>query len=310
MPRFSVLVPAYNAEATLRETLDSISAQTMDDWECVVVDDGSADDTAAIVSSYESGDPRFRLLRQENRGAAGAYRTAAAAATADLFVICAADDLLLPEHLATMDDLIARNPECGIFSCNGEFLDDASGDLRIAYAGGEWEHERSLSLDEVIHECFFSVGAILRRSVYELTGGHRPGVYVDDYDLWLRAMARGVIHRYTPCILAVHRVSDFQQSADSRRLWQSDIEVYRHLIAKGYVPPESIPAIEQSIRRRTEWLEGFEVAEAFERQARTLREGVERRVGSRWAEPAMKAIHAISWITRPVRRALARRRAC
>ena len=80
------------------------------------------------------------------------------------------------------------------------------------YAGEEWQVARSLSLEQVVEECFFSVGVAFRRRVLDVAGGHRTGVYVDDYDLWLRAMARGARHLYTPQVLALHRVSSFQQS--------------------------------------------------------------------------------------------------
>ncbi|HZL05326.1 MAG TPA: glycosyltransferase, partial [Coriobacteriia bacterium] len=92
MPRFSVIVPAYNATATVRETLDALEAQEFRDWECVVVDDGSTDDTATIISEYAERDSRFKLVQQANTGTAGAYRTGVEQARADLIVICAADD--------------------------------------------------------------------------------------------------------------------------------------------------------------------------------------------------------------------------
>lgn len=313
-PRFSVVVPAYNASATLDETLGSIAAQTFPDWECVVVDDGSVDGTAAIVRERSVLDPRFRLVQQENRGTAGAYRTGVAEAFADLLVICSADDLLLPAHLETMDRLISAHPECGIFSSNGQYLDDATGNRRPAYADEEWRTERSLTLEQVIRQCFFSVGAVFRRSVYEITGGHRPGVYVDDYDLWLRAMASGVRHCYTPDVLSVHRVSDFQQSADVRRVWRADVSAYEYLKAEYELPESALAVIDETIADRLEWVDKYpEILErqavelALEQQAIALRARVERLVGPKHADGALRLIHAVSWITRPFRKVLARR---
>lgn len=315
MPHFSVLVPAYNASSTIRETLDSIRAQTFTDWECVVVDDGSADDTAQIVAEYAEQDQRFRLIRQENRGAAGAYRTAVSGAHSDLLIICSADDLLLPAHMVTMEDLIRRNPSCGIFSSNGEYLDDDTGEREVVYVSEEWQEERSLSIEQVILQCFFSVGAVFRREVYELTGGHRPGVYVDDYDLWLRAMAKGMLHRYTPEVLSVHRVSSFQQSADVVRVWRSDIAVYEHLREENELSPGASAALEAAIAERAQRIEEYPaemerraVQEVMEQQAGTLRGRVERIVGPRHADRVLRVIHSVSWITRPARRFLAKPR--
>ncbi|MFI9272911.1 glycosyltransferase family 2 protein [Kitasatospora sp. NPDC052896] len=74
-PRLSVVVPIYNVERYLEECLDSIAAQTFDDFECVMVDDGSTDGSAAIAERYAAEDARFRLVRQENKGLGAARNT-------------------------------------------------------------------------------------------------------------------------------------------------------------------------------------------------------------------------------------------
>ncbi|MEZ0089295.1 glycosyltransferase family 2 protein [Streptacidiphilus sp. EB129] len=74
-PRLSVVVPIYNVESYLQECLDSIAAQTFDALECVMVDDGSTDGSAAIAEAYAEADPRFRLVRQENQGLGAARNT-------------------------------------------------------------------------------------------------------------------------------------------------------------------------------------------------------------------------------------------
>jgi glycosyltransferase involved in cell wall biosynthesis len=74
-PRLSVVVPIYNVERYLQECLDSIAAQTFDDFECVLVDDGSTDGSAAIAEAYAAKDARFRLVQQENKGLGAARNT-------------------------------------------------------------------------------------------------------------------------------------------------------------------------------------------------------------------------------------------
>jgi glycosyltransferase involved in cell wall biosynthesis len=308
MPRFSVIVPAYNASATLAETLDAMLGQVYLDWECIVVDDGSTDETAAIAQSYCDRDARFRLIRQENRGTAGAYRTGIASACADLLIICAADDYLLPDHLRAMDEFVSRNPDYDIYSSNGQCLYEDSGVRATGYRKPEWMHERSLSFEEVIAECFYSVGVVFRRRIYELTGGHRLGVYVDDYDLWLRAMARGARHRYTPQVLSVFRVSGFQQSASSVRVHESNVEVYENLLNEPLLQPSAVQAIERSISRERQMIVDEPVQRELERQYRGLVRIVHRVVGERYVDPAMRAIYKTAWIVRPVRRMITRLR--
>ena len=229
MTKFSIVVPAYNAEATLPETLDAILAQESGDWECVVVDDGSVDATAAVAERYTARDSRVRAVSQSNQGTGGAYNTGVNAACGEFIVLCSADDILLPAHLATMLALTVRAPEHGIYSCNGDYL-DASGARRPFYEGPEWQVERSLTLEDVLERCFFGVGATYRREVFDLVGGYRQGIYGEDYDFWLRAMARGVTHRYSPEVLALHRVGESQKSADLRKVLKSDIATFRNLI--------------------------------------------------------------------------------
>lgn len=307
VPRFSIVVPAYNASATLSETLDSMLAQQYPDWECVVVDDGSTDATASITEAYVARDARFKLVRQENRGTAGAYRSGIAAAAADLLAICAADDMLLPNHLLGMDELATRCPGYHIYSCNGEFLYHESGERKVVYTEGEWLAEYSMSFEDVIARCFFSVGAVFRREFYDLVGGHRPGVYVDDYDLWLRMMSRGARHLYTPGVLAVHRLSGFQQTARLGRVFESNIEVYRHLIGEGLLSDGQRAAVALSIAENERMIEDLVIAPAMEHRSREFRESVERRVGRRAAVVVMALVHTVSWVVRPFRKRAARK---
>ncbi|MBB93412.1 MAG: glucosyl transferase [Rhodobacteraceae bacterium] len=124
MPYASIIVPAYNVAATLRDTLDSLCAQTFTDLEVIVVDDGSFDDTAALASGYP--DTRVRVVRQANRGLAGARNTGIAAARGEVIGFCDADDLWRPAKLAAHVRHLAERPCVGI-SFSGSELISADG---------------------------------------------------------------------------------------------------------------------------------------------------------------------------------------
>lgn len=123
-PVASIIVPAYNAATTIRETLASLLEQTFADFEIIVVDDGSRDSTAAIVRRCD--DPRIRLISQPNRGLAGAHNTGIAAARGIYIGFCDADDLWLPEKLELHIRHLENNPDVGI-SFSGSSLIDRSG---------------------------------------------------------------------------------------------------------------------------------------------------------------------------------------
>ena len=127
MPRVSIVVPAYNAARTLPETLSSLLAQTFRDLEVVVVDDGSNDSTAAIATSFQH-DPRVRLVRQRNRGLAGARNSGITAATGDLIGFCDADDLWEPWKLQAHVRHLDAAPHVGV-SYAGSALIDETGSL-------------------------------------------------------------------------------------------------------------------------------------------------------------------------------------
>lgn len=129
-PRASIIVPAYNATATIVPTLDSLCAQTFPDYEVVVVDDGSTDETAAVVRAH--GHPRIRLVRQQNRGLAGARNTGIANARGAFIGFCDADDLWRPSKLSAHVAHLEASPQVGL-SYSGSLLIDENGQpLRIA----------------------------------------------------------------------------------------------------------------------------------------------------------------------------------
>lgn len=124
MPKATVVVPAYNVAGTIAETLRSLLRQTLRDSEIIVVDDGSKDNTLEIVASFD--DPRLRVVRQANRGLAGAHNTGIAHAASAIIGFCDADDLWEPQKLERHVEHLEANPDVGI-SFSGSRLIDAKG---------------------------------------------------------------------------------------------------------------------------------------------------------------------------------------
>ncbi len=115
MIKFSVIIPCFNAIDTLAETLASISAQTFGDFEVLCVDDGSTDDTRAMIRSAAEADPRIQLLRNMDKGPSSARNTGIAAANGEIIAFCDADDLWAPEKLAVLaQEFNTRNVD-GLF---------------------------------------------------------------------------------------------------------------------------------------------------------------------------------------------------
>jgi glycosyltransferase involved in cell wall biosynthesis len=249
VPKFSIVVPAYNAESTLAETLDAVLAQELEDWECVVVDDGSTDSTLAIATSYEQRDPRLRVLHQENQGTGGAYNTGVSAAVGDFIVLCSADDVLLPELLAEMSALVDAYPDYEIYSSDGCYLQH-DGSRTPVHNATQLAGMETLTLSDVIRWCFYGVGAAYRREIFESVGGYRQDVYGEDYDFWLRAMAGGARHKFTPKSLSLHRLSPTRKSANLERAYRSDIRIVSDLRRDFDLTGDQLAAADESILAR------------------------------------------------------------
>lgn len=130
MPIASIIVPAYNACATLRETVESLLSQTFPDFEVIIVNDGSTDDTRTLAESF-TADARVRVVNQSNRGLAGARNSGIAAARGRYIGFCDADDLWRPEKLAAHVHHLETNPEIGISYSGSELIDTCSSSVGL-----------------------------------------------------------------------------------------------------------------------------------------------------------------------------------
>jgi len=115
MPKITVIIPLYNKGFIISETLSSVLAQTFADFEVVIVNDGSTDNSFEIVSRFS--DERIKLFQQQNKGAAAARNLGIEKATGELIAFLDADDYWYPNHLEELHQLYIDFPNCGIY-CN------------------------------------------------------------------------------------------------------------------------------------------------------------------------------------------------
>src|SRR4051812_33422066 len=126
MPRISVVTPCYNAFAFIGRTIVSVFDQSYRDWEHIVVDDGSRDESAASVARLLPGEPRLRLIRQDNGGCARARNVGFDACSRDseYLLFLDADDCLEPHMLKTMVDYLDAHPDVGMAYCDFGLIDE------------------------------------------------------------------------------------------------------------------------------------------------------------------------------------------
>lgn len=194
MPEISVLIPVYNAEATLDEALESVRAQTLQDWEALVVDDGSTDATPRLLQAWERRDSRFRILRNErNVGIVPSLNRAIAASRAPLLARMDADDVALPSRFAKQVERITVGDVAAVGCFIRYFPDAAVGDGAQRYAA--WlnslvtpdEHDRDLFVEcPLAHPTM-----LLRADAVREAGGYQDHGWPEDYDLLLRLWGAG-----------------------------------------------------------------------------------------------------------------------
>jgi len=178
----SVILPTYNRAEFIGKALDSVLAQTHGNWECVIIDDGSTDDTDAVLATY--GDPRFVRLRQANQGVSGARNTGIAACRGEVMALLDSDDEWLPTKLATqLDYMRANNYEISqteeIWIRGGKRVNQPA---RYAKPEG-WFFDRSLEMCLISPSC-----TMFTRSAWERIGPFDVDMpSCEDYDMWLRA---------------------------------------------------------------------------------------------------------------------------
>jgi len=191
MPGISVVMSVYNGERFLRQAVDSIFNQTFSDFEFIVVDDGSTDGTAEILSSYARADSRLCVVTQENRGLVKSLNRAIGMARGEYIARMDADDISMPERLAIQVRWLDAHPQIAVLGTRYDEIDESGRVIRRGnrYAGSTLV-ERALLQGNSSVFCHGSV--MFRRTCFEHIGGYREQFKnaAEDYDLWLRMAER------------------------------------------------------------------------------------------------------------------------
>jgi hypothetical protein len=187
-PTISVVMSVFNGEAFLREAVESILAQTFTDFEFIIIDDGSTDKTAEILSNYAKRDNRVRVVTQENRGRAESLNRGIELARAPLIARMDADDISLPHRLKEQVNYLKDHPEVGLLSGSCDYIDPRG---RILGTGRVLLEDSEIRAVMLHYNPMCHPAAIMKKDVVLASGGYRKLLLdADDYDLWLRMAER------------------------------------------------------------------------------------------------------------------------
>ena|SRR5690606_27498777 len=186
MPTVSVIMPVYNGEQYLAESINSLLDQTFIDWELIIVDDGSTDQTSQIVRSFSQKDSRIRLVNHANNlGLVASLNDALLATAGKLIARQDADDLSAPERLERMVRFFQENLETGLIGSNGYYLDE--GGKVVGDSDFPLDHEGIRKAILVEKSPFFHGSWMFRRECIEKVGLYNSLLFSgEDKDYWLR----------------------------------------------------------------------------------------------------------------------------
>lgn len=186
-PAISVVMPVYNAEATLDEAVTSILEQTFRDFEFIIINDGSTDSTASILKRYERVDPRIQIQHQNNQGVISALNRGCRLARGEYIARMDADDISLPQRFEKQLQYIETHREIGIL---GTWIERLRSDGSVL---GTWRpptNPKVLKWTHFFGVCVWHPTVLMRREIMEKVNFYRTeALFADDRDLWLRASA-------------------------------------------------------------------------------------------------------------------------
>ncbi|MFU8859213.1 MAG: glycosyltransferase [Cyclonatronaceae bacterium] len=217
-PLVSIVLPVRNAGKTLGAALDSLTAQSLREWECIAVDDHSDDNTADILKQAATRDKRIVPAVCIGRGIVDALNTGITLAGAPLIARMDADDISLPARLERQYTHLKNRPDTGLVSCLVEHGGSAS--RQAGYARYvQWinslvAHEQ-ISLNRFVESPLAHPAVMFRKEFIDSYGSYRNGDFPEDYELWLRWLEAGVRMEKVPEML-------FHWSDDAGRLSRTD----------------------------------------------------------------------------------------
>ncbi len=231
-PFVSVVVPAYNVEPFLAETLTSIQRQTYREFEAIVVDDGSTDRTGEIARQFADQDTRFTLLRQPNAGTAAACNTALKQARGKWIAFLEADDVWLPGKLAAQLDLPKQEPHANLLFTD-YFSWDGQNDLGRRYSNPDKFPDGDVGRALIFFDLFCTSTVMIKRETLNVVGLFDAEVPVgQDWDLWLRIAEHGLWAKGVRQPLARYRVWSGNVSRNIIRMCECNALILEKALAR------------------------------------------------------------------------------
>lgn len=237
-PLITIITPCYNYGIFLPETLNCLLAQTYTNWECIIINDGSKDNTEQVALKYANSDHRFRYIYQENIGLAGARNNALSKANGDYIQLLDADDLLEPEKLQLQVDLLESQENISlVYSSMMIFKSDSNTREYRNFILPNNVHpsgKNEVIINAFLEDTFFLPGCVFfRKELYNKTGNFNESLYgLEDWNYWSRAALLGFefYSDQRPGTRLLCRDHDANMSKAYEKMLKSRLQARTHII--------------------------------------------------------------------------------
>jgi glycosyltransferase involved in cell wall biosynthesis len=240
MPKISVIIPAYNGEQTIKETIKSVLSQTLSQFEIIVINDGSQDKTLEVVSSIL--DPRLKVLSYPNAGVSVSRNRGISQAGGDYVSFLDADDLWTPDKLESQLKALQANPQAAVAYSWTDWIDESGQFLR---SGGHISVNGDVYAKLLLRD-FVESGSnplIRRQALTEVGGFDKSLNLAADWDMWLRLAARYEFVA-VPSSQILYRVSPNSMSSN---VWKMEAESLQIIERAFAVAPESLQHLKREV---------------------------------------------------------------
>lgn len=233
MPIISVIIPAYNAERTLKQTIESVLKQTFSDWELIVINDGSQDATLEIVSHIS--DARVKVFSYSNAGVSASRNRGIAKATGELIAFLDADDLWTPDKLETGFQALQANPQAAVAYSWTDYIDESGQFFRA----GNHVTETGNVYAKLLLGNFLENGsnALVRKQALTEVGGFDESLSgPEDWEIYLR-LAERYEFVIVPSPQVLYRLSPHAASSNIEKMEKENLKVIERVFSRV---PESL----------------------------------------------------------------------
>ncbi len=243
--KITVLMPAYNAGAFIGEAIQSVLDQTFRDFELLIINDGSTDNTSAVVKTFN--DERIRLVEQKNMGIAAALNNGLNYARTELIARFDADDICLPARLETQYHFMSSHPEYAVLGSAAEYIDAAGNYVFTHKPTGKTDAQIKLLPYTVCP--FIHASVMYRRSIVKEWGYNIHAHSFEDHLLWQQLKFRGKMYNLPDSLLRV-RLNPGSITMDEKKRPKAFRDIKNKALRTGFITSDDGNHLQQLIRQQ------------------------------------------------------------